>query len=51
MQGKKETEDYEKNGVPEKRQRRGPDRADLVGPRRAEDPKAQNLVASSAPGQ
>ena len=40
MQGKKETEDYGKNNVTEKRQRRGPDLADLMGHRREGDPTA-----------
>ena len=40
IQGKKETEDYGKNCVTEKRQRRGLDLADLVGHRRAGYPKA-----------
>ena len=40
MQGKKKTEDDGKNSGTEKRQRKGPDLADLVGHRCAGDPKA-----------
>ena len=46
LQGKKETVDYGKNTVTEKRQRRGPDLADLVGHRHAEYPKTSEFCCA-----